>query len=82
MTRIINGVAYAPDYEEIVGAEAGSGQHPVVTKVVRPGDVNFSSETERPQGRRAAEPAATTGQTKAQEPARSAEQLPGTDSGH
>lgn len=80
MTRIINGVAYAPDYEEIVGVEAGSGQHPVVTKVVRPGDVNFSNDEERPSGRRAAEPAATTGSTKAQQPA--GDSLPGADSGH
>jgi hypothetical protein len=56
MTRIINGVAYATDYEAIVGVEAGSGQHPVTRKVVTPGDVNFSDvNQETPPARRRAD---------------------------
>jgi len=80
MTRIINGVAYATDYEEIVGVEAGSGQHPVVTKVVRPGDVNFSADRDRPQGRRRAD--ADDATAPAESKASAADSLPGADAGH
>jgi hypothetical protein len=75
MTRIINGVAYASDYEEIVGVEAGSGQHPVVRKVVTPGDVNFSTDQPQPSHRRRADTGAVPVQ-----PANS-EQAPNQDGG-
>jgi len=63
MTRIINGVAYATDYEEIVGVEAGSGQHPVTRKVVTPGDVNFADTPSQSSPRRRADTGAVDVQT-------------------